>query len=237
MKIPFPNNFEPQKPLKIYDYQDTTIIIFAKSLKPNQLSLVNLYQQGIIPPHWQLKEPVVCKPHSFQLSFHEGININVEMGKVSFSYKKKAHSNSLDIIVNNFIAKIISYQFQKFQIVFRRLITFPKGKCSGLNFINNNLLSLEESRIQVNSISPHKIQLNFVYKLENQPLLISVIDTPVIKKKNNYSGLLFRGLINDENTKGLNRNKYHDNHSGSNTISNYPKYLDFFNQIVNSYLL
>lgn len=89
MKIPFPNNFEPQKPLKIYDYQDITIIIFAKSLKPNQLSLVNLYQQGIIPPHWQLKEPVVCKPHSFQLSFHEGININIEMGKVSFSYKKK----------------------------------------------------------------------------------------------------------------------------------------------------
>lgn len=237
MKILFPNNFELQKPLKIYDYQDITIIILAKSLKPSQLNLVNLYQQGIIPPHWQLKEPVVCKPHSFQLSFQEGININVEIGKVSFSYKKKANSNSLNIIVNNFIAQILKYQFQRFQIVFRRLITFPKGKCSGLNFINNNLLSLPENRIKVNSVSPHKIQLNFVYKLENQPLLISVIDTPIIKKKINYSGILFRGLINDEKTNSMNKNKYYDNHSGSNIISNYPKYLDFFNQIVNSYLL
>ncbi len=230
MKIPFPKNFEPQKPLKIYDYQDITIIILAKSLKVSQCNLSNLYQKGIIPPDCRLKQPIINKSYSFQVSFEEGFSIVVENGRVSFSLKNNIGKVSLEKIISQFINTYIGNNILKIQIVFRRLITLPSGKKTGLNFIKDNTLRVSDNRIKVKNILPSKIQLNFIYQYQNTPFLISLIDTPVKKNNKIYSGLLFRGVINYDNKGKFNQK---NNLDALKIISNYPLFLDFFNQIIN----
>lgn len=230
MKIPFPKNFEPQKPLKIYDYQDITIIILAKSLQVSQCNVSNLYQKGIIPPYWRLKEPIINKSYSFQVSFEEGLNITVEKGKVSFSMKNNVSKVSLEKIILQFINTYIGNNIFKIQIVFRRLITLPNGKKTGLNFIKDNTIKLPDNQLKVKNILPSKIQLNFIYQYQDSPFLISLIDTPVKKNNKMYSGLLFRGVINYDNKGRFNQK---NNFEALKIITNYPLFLDFFNEVIN----
>lgn len=233
MKIPFPKNFEPQKPLKIYDYQDITIIILLKSFHISQCDVNDLYQKDIIPPDWHLKLPVIKKPHSFQISFQEGLSITVEKTKVSFYVKNYPSQISLERIIVKFINSYIGYNFTKIQIVFRRLITLPRGKRTGFNLLKDNILKLEDSQIKINNILPKKVQLNFLYQYKSFPFLISAIDTPVKKNNNVYPALLFRGIINYELKEKLEHNKI----NSTDIITNYPQFLSFFIQVINQHFL
>lgn len=232
MKIPFPKNFEPQKPLKIYDYQDITIIVFPKSFNLSQCNLNNLYQQDIIPLHWRLKSPTINKPDSFQVSFQEGISITVEARKISFSVRNYISDISLESIIWKFINSYIGNNFIKIQIILRRLITLPSSKKTGLNFIKDNILQLEDRQMQINNTLPKKIQLNFLYQYNNFPFLISLIDTPVNKNNKIYSGLLFRGFINYGQKEKLAKKS---EINVFQLINNLSHFLTFFNQVTNQY--
>lgn len=236
MKIPFSKKFEPQKPLTIYDSQDITIVLLAKSLKPSQCDLSHLYQQGIIPAHWRLKQPVINKSYSFQVSFQEGLTIAVERGKLSFSYKSKLDDDfSFKNIILGVIKTYITDKIIKIQTIFRRLITLPSRKKTGLNFIKDNLLQLEDNQLKVKNIFPNKIQINFIYECLGFPFLISLIDTPVTKNQQTYSGLLFRGVINYDKKGRFNQGNELDH---LNIIGvNLPHSLLFFNQIVDQHFL
>ena len=145
MKITWPENFEPPQPLKIYDSQDVTIVIFSPAIHPNKLNLKQLKNKGIIPSHWRIKKsqksPKIASTYA-QYSFMEGLNIRIFQGKIMFSTKIIHEHIDLSEITKLFIAKYGTQSYQKVQIIFRRVITLPANDHhTGEIFIRDRLLN------------------------------------------------------------------------------------------------
>lgn len=194
MKIPLPRNFNPPKPLKIYDYQDVIITLFASSLKSRQFSLAKLRRENVIPSDWRLDKPMKKKTGTLHLSFTQGVNISISQGKIVFSQKRINPKTDLAQVVQRFITKFNNHNYTRSQLIIRRVITLPSKKDSATRFIQNNLLN--GINWQVEGRKPIKAQVNYHYPQLVCPLIINVldllVDNPKLKSK---SCLLFRGIL------------------------------------------
>lgn len=234
MKIFLPKNFEPQKPIKIYDYQDMMISLFSSLINPHQFNLEKLKEVGVIPLHWHLSKPVLSKPQLLQFCFQEGMTMTLERGKVCFFYKISNNSVNFSEVVIKFMSEFSNYNWQKIQIIIRRLISLPGNSNNGEKFMQKTLLNSEKWDIL--GIKPRKVKISFFYPLLENPLFINITD---IQGKNNKvnkikSGLLFKGIFNYQYHNQLKVNKLTYFNSILNNISHN---LDIFNQIIDENIL
>lgn len=220
MKIPLPKHFEPQKPVKIHDYQDITINIHPLNFKPSQCDLKNLYQKGIIPLHWQLKKSINKNVNSQQFAFEQGLGMILEKNKVTFVSKPEKMSGEIDFMINNFIRVYLNNNYQRLQVVMRRLISLPGDKNSGSKFLLNHILNPKLSKIKVLGHQPSKTNINISCDFSPCPLIITLTDVSIKTKEGKIkSALLFRGVTNS-----LTRQK--------NVLNNYQEYVAFFNKFI-----
>ena len=233
MKISLPKNFDPPKPLKIYDYQDVAIILFASSIQSKQFSLKILQQEEVIPLDWQLRKPAQQKGGSSSFSFLQGLNISIFPGKIIFAKKVTNTTVDLPKIVQQFLSKFNSYNYSRAQMIFRRLITLPNKENSAANFIQHNLLNGLDWDIL--GQKPIKRQVNYFYKNSPYDLTINVLDLQIKNKKiNAKSCLFFRGIFNYK--PNLDHEKKQNNYFLS-VVEKYPENITLFNQIVENDLL
>ena len=233
MKIFLPKNFEPQKPIKIYDYHDILITLFSGKIHPSQFNSQKMKEMGLIPVDWQLSKPILNKPKLLQFCFQQGISIVIEMGKISFLMKIGKNSVDLANIITNFINQLTTYNWQKVQINLRRLISLPGKKENGAKFIQDNFL--HGDKWDISGRNPTKTQINFMYSLVKNPLIINLTDVTVRDQDNNIkSGLLFRGTFHYQYKPNFNiSNRFFF----TSVINNYPQNLELFNTIINQNLL
>ncbi|NCO74772.1 MAG: hypothetical protein GW795_09725 [Cyanobacteria bacterium] len=228
MKIFFPKNFEPQKPIKIYDHHDIMVTFFCGTINPSQFNLVILRELGIIPLDWQLEKPIISKPELLQFSFKEGINIFIAIGKISFIIKKGSNYVDLQKIIIRFIDKFNNYNWQKIQLNIRRLMSLPGSKDNGEKFMREILLNSDKWDIL--GLKPVKMQVTFHYPFLQNPLLINITDIKVKTKENKIkSGLLFRGTFHYalELKSTINKINYL-----KLIINNFSKNIELFNTII-----
>lgn len=229
MKIFLPKNFEPQKPIKIYDHEDMMISLFSSQINPHQFSIDKLKEMDIIPFDWQLSKPVLSKPSSLQFYFKSGIIIIINTGNISFVGKINKNAVDLGEIINKFVAKFSQYNWQRIQINVRRLISLPGDKENGAKFINETLL--HSKKWDISGIKPMKAQVAFRYSFLENPLMINITDVQIqnrAKDKKVKSGLLFQGIFNYNLTKKFNTKMTYI-HS---IINNYDHNLQIFNRII-----
>lgn len=229
MKIPLPQNFDPPKPLQIYDYHDLEINLFSSSLQPNQLTLQTLQAQQIIPQNWNLKTPIHKKPSVLHISFVEGLNISIFPGKILFVQKIIKKEVNLPLIISKFIDNVHKNNYHRLQIVIKRIITLPSDINIADEFMKNSLLN--GSDWDVLGQKPSRRQVNYYYPDLSFPLMINVINFPLKNQKlKSKSCLLFRGcfdyqIANNSNEKIMSIiEKYHHN-------------IAIFNQIIDRDLL
>ncbi len=228
MKIPLPRNFNPPKALKVYDYYDVTINLFAASIQPHQFSLKKLQEKKIIPPDWQLKKPVRKKADLLYLSFVEGLNITITKGKVVF-VQKLMNKTSLEKIIKQFIIQFKNFKYNKLQIVLRRIITLPTKINSSSKFIKNILLNGSEWDILGHK---PKRQINYYYSNFSLPLIINMVDLPLKNHKiKSKSCLLIRGIFE----KKIGSKQQNDNLLL--LIDKYRDHIDIFNKVVDRDIL
>ncbi|WP_017296403.1 hypothetical protein [Geminocystis herdmanii] len=233
MKIPFPKNFKPQKPLKICDYQDIMIVLPCPQIHPLQFNLEKLRQAKIIPLHWQLNKPVVKNNHLLQLIFDVGITINITIGKISFFSKINTNIQYFSEVIIQFLSNFNQYKYQKFQIFLRRFISFPKGIETASKFIKETLLNNANSW-DICGQQPKKCQVTFGYKLPKSNLILHINDVEARNNRNKKYGLLFRGIFNYNLPQKSNVDKI--NYLIS-IVSNYQNNIKVFNQIINETFL
>lgn len=233
MKIPLPKNFEPQKPIKICDYQDIMVALPCPQIHPLQFNLEKLRQVKIIPSHWQLSKPVVKNNHLLQLIFDIGITINITIGKISFFSKINTNIQYLPEVVIQFLLKFNQYKYQKIQINLRRFISFPKGMEKASKFIKETLLNNSASW-DILGQKPKKCQVTFGYKLPKSNLIIHINDVEARNNNTKKYGLLFRGIFNYNLPQKRNVDKI--NYLIS-IVSNYQNNIKVFNQIINETFL
>lgn len=233
MKIPLLQNFEPAQPLKIYDYHDLNISLFASSLQPKQFSLRQLQQKQIIPSDWQLKIPVSKKNNLLHLAFRQGVNISIYPGKINFAQKIIKEDTDLVIIIERFIRYFRKYNYQRLQIIINRIITLPSKVNYTDKFIHNSLLN--GSNWEVSGHKPSRQQVNYYYPNLSCPLMLNVMDFPLPNKKlKSNSCLVFRGIF-DYKIKF--QSSLNNQEQIMKIIQNYPENIDIFNQIIDRDLL
>lgn len=227
MKIFLPKNFEPQKPIKIYDHEDMMISLFSPQINPHQFSVNKLKEMDIIPVDWQLSKPVLSKPTSLQFYFKSGIIIVINRENISFVAKISKNAVNLGEIINKFVVKFSQYNWQRIQIHVRRLISLPGDKENGAKFINETLL--HSKKWDILGIKPVKAQVTFMYSFSENPLMINITDVQVKDKdKKIKSGLLFKGIFNYNLSKKFNTKMTYI-HS---IINNHYDNVQIFNQII-----
>lgn len=228
MKILLPKNFEPQKPLKIYDYQDVMISLFTPQIIPNQFNLEKLKKAEIIPFNWQLSKPVINQTKSLQFNFQEGLTMIFEMGKVRFFMKVSRDNINLSAIILKFINQFSNYNWQKLQINLRHLISLPGKRENGAKFMKEILFNSEKWDIL--GIKPLKTEINFMYSFPDNPLIINITDIGIKNKENKIkSGLLFKGIF----TYSLQKIPVNNKRNYLNSlVNNYQQNLNIFNQVI-----
>jgi hypothetical protein len=233
MKIPLPKNFKPQKPLKIFDYQDMMVTLPCNQIHPLQFNLEKLRHAQIIPLHWQLSKPVVKNNHLLQLIFDVGITINITIGKISFFSKINTNIHYLSEVITKFLVNFNQYKYQKFQIILRRFISFPKGIESASKFIKETLLNNSNSW-EILGQKPEKCQVTFAYNLPKSTLILNINDVETRNNRPKKYGLLFRGVFNYNLPQKSNVDKI--NYLIS-IVSNYENNIKVFNQIIHETFL
>lgn len=233
MQIPLPKNFEPQKPLKIFDYQDIMVVLPCPQIHPLQFNLEKLRQVKIIPSHWQLTKPVVKNNHLLQFMFDVGIMINITIGKISFFSKIDTNLQYLSQVIIQFILKFNQYKYNKVQINLRRFISLPEGKEKGSKFIQQTLLN-NSNRWDILGQKPCKFQVTFGYKLSKSNLIIHLNEVEAQNNNTKKFGLLFRGIFYYNLLQKRNVDQINNLIS---IVSNYENNIKVFNQIINETFL
>ena len=233
MKIPLPQNFDPPKPLQIYDYHDLTINLFASSVQPHRFSLRQLQKKQIIPSDWELKLPVRKKTGLLYFSFLQGLNISIYQGKIVFAQKIIKKNINLATIIHKFINYFNKYNYNRVQIILNRLITLPNNINTTNKFIQNSLLNGSEWEILGNK--PVRKQVNYYYPNLSCPMMLNVIDFPLKNKKlKSNSCLVFRGIFDYKISNKLSNNNYTEMMS---IIENYQDNINVFNKIIDRDIL
>ena len=233
MKIPLLQKFEPPKPLKIYDYHDLNICLFASEVKPKQFSLSQLKQAKIIPEHWQLKLPVTKKANLLHLSFLQGLNISIYQKKINFAQKIIKEDIDLSTIINKFINYFKTYKYNQLQIIINRIITLPSTVNSTDKFIQNILLNGLDWEILGHK--PNRQQVNYYYPDLPCPLMLNVIDFPLKSKKlQSNSCLVFRGVFDYKITE---KSLTYNHQEILAIIAKYQENINIFKQIIDQDLL
>ncbi|MGI0481514.1 hypothetical protein ACN4EE_12070 [Geminocystis sp. CENA526] len=233
MKIPLPKNFEPQKPLKIADYQDIMVTLYCPQIHPLQFNIEQFRDKKIIPSHWQLVKPILKKNNLLQLIFDSGITINIEVGKISFFSKINQSIKVFPEIIKLFLRKYINYNFIRTQISLKRFISLPNGKENGSKFINEILLN-NPNNWSIQGQKPKKCQVTFGYNFPKSNLILHINDVQARNNNIRKYGLLFRGIFtyNLPQKRNLDRITYL-----ISIVSNYQNNIKVFNQIINETFL
>ncbi|HIK37065.1 MAG TPA: hypothetical protein IGQ44_03640 [Geminocystis sp. M7585_C2015_104] len=212
MRIPLPLNFDPPKPLTIYDYQDISVVFSIDSV---QSFLFNF--TPIIPQGWRLQKTIIssnCSTFCFQ-----NLRITLEKKQVSFSGKISQFSPEIEAVIDKFFLNYIKPRNQTTLLVFRRLVSIPGKSGVAGNFIRQTVLKFPEDRWQIRGQRPKKILLNFAYQLEGKKVTISLIDGDLKREKQQHSCLLFKGVAQPEGVADL-MGVCHEYHRWFNQIVN-----------------
>ena len=233
IKIPFPTNFDPPPPLKVYDYQDVTLTIFTSKMKLNQWTEQIWQQKRLIPPHWQVEKKIKNKGQSLVFSFSSGLQITVFARRIIFTLKARDKQVDLPSIIKKLVLIFPNYYYDRLQIVFRRIITFPSKKYHAGRFINEKILNSQQW--DVHGSKPLKSQVNLSVTGFNAPLTINISDLSVNNRKiKANSGLLFRGIFDYKITKQSSKNRID---SLITTIADYKTIKHKFNQVIEKKIL
>lgn len=231
MKIFFPKKFKSKNPIKIYDYQHLTLILFSSQIIPEQFDVEKL--RSSIPG--ELTKPIVQTSSLLQFIFRDKITINVEIGKISFLVKITKDIAFFSEVINKFLLNFTNYKWQSLRLLLKRFISFPSNIIQDINFINNYFLN-QKKTLDINGINPQKIRLNFRYLFPNSTFNIA-IEELYIKlndRKKPQGGLFFRGIFNYNLIEKLEEEKLI---FLSSIVTNIQGNIDIFNDIIDDNFL
>ncbi len=182
---------------KTLDIQELAITIAAQGLNPTILNLDFLKYSGIIPSDWELSKEPVQNNRAAQLSFKSGVNLVAQAGSITFSQAFGNQNQSIQVhtIASNYVEKLPNAVYQGVSISPKNLIGFGEELDTARKYIVENLIAPGPWREVGNA--PMQANLNFVYRLEQCPMTLSINEAKVQRpEKPPVAALLFAGSFN-----------------------------------------
>lgn len=178
---------------KTLEIQEIGIIITAKKLNVDILSVDFLKASGIIAQDWELQSKPVKTPALVQLSFKNGVNLIAQPGKIVFSESiaKKALSEvKISEVANKYIEKLPHADYQEVSINPKSLIGLEN---SFSDYITQTLIAPGPWL----HIGKQKVQasINFLFQLEESPLSLNVTQAQIKQNDKFLPALLVSGTF------------------------------------------
>ncbi len=221
---------------KTLDIQDLGIVIAAKNLNPQVVSLDFLKLSGVIPKDWELARNPTASPRAVQLSFQNGVKIVAQPGSITFSESIRTN-NSEEVnapkVARTCLEKLPNAEYQSTSISPKNVIAFGDIPDGPRKYIVENLLA--DGLWRQYGTKPVQANINLVYQLEQCQLNLSINEVRLQQpEKPAFPALMFLGNFNyrvtqysaDERLEQLQRR-----------IDNWPDDLQTFRHLINTRFL